>query len=328
MGQRRGRVAEQLDEQVRRRHDDRAERVAAQDPHRAERSDRHRRGQDAGDDDVRPAMGVPGEQLLRRGGDHDDLEDGPAEQLQHVDRGRQVGQPPAEQAPHQAPSTVRRSARRARPPRRSSTRRSPCRRRPRARRRRTTAGPPVASGSSTPTAPTGASSVTPRLPHRPSWSSQPSTFGAGSARVSGASAAWSRWSGSRPSSSSAHSLRRHDPVQVRRSATGSRPLSPVRPDSRVSVPAERTPAARTSMCTPGSARRDSGGAITWACGCWGLLEELRHPAVGERLAAGLAGRAVVQRRGRERHLANHVAADRARSARPGHAPACSASSPP
>ncbi len=43
------------------------------------------------------------------------------------------------------------------------------------------------TGASTLTAPTGARIVTPRLPHKPNWSSQPSTFGAGSARVSGTS---------------------------------------------------------------------------------------------------------------------------------------------
>src|SRR5258708_3207957 len=42
-----------------------------------------------------------------------------------------------------------------------------------------------------------------------------------------------------------------------------------------------------------------------------LLEKLRQPAIGQRLALGLTGRAVLESRVAERHLANGVAADRA-----------------
>ena len=43
-----------------------------------------------------------------------------------------------------------------------------------------------------------------------------------------------------------------------------------------------------------------------------LLEQPRQPPVGQHLAAGLAGRAVLERLVGERHLAHGVAADRAR----------------
>ncbi len=51
-----------------------------------------------------------------------------------------------------------------------------------------------------------------------------------------------------------------------------------------------------------------------ACMATKLLQELGHPAVGQRLAAGLAGGAVLQRRVGEGHLAHHVTAHRAREA--------------
>ena len=43
-----------------------------------------------------------------------------------------------------------------------------------------------------------------------------------------------------------------------------------------------------------------------------LLEQARQPAIRERLTAGLTGRAVLQRRVGERHLAHGVTANRAR----------------
>src|SRR5262249_57073470 len=53
-----------------------------------------------------------------------------------------------------------------------------------------------------------------------------------------------------------------------------------------------------------------------------LLQQPGHAAVGERLAPGLAGRAVLQRGVGERHLQHRVAADRARLAGPAvHPPA-------
>src|SRR3954451_6989646 len=48
----------------------------------------------------------------------------------------------------------------------------------------------------------------------------------------------------------------------------------------------------------------------------GSLEQLRHPSVGERLPACLAGRAVLKRRVREGHLADRVPADRTGPAGP------------
>src|SRR3954464_10800047 len=69
----------------------------------------------------------------------------------------------------------------------------------------------------------------------------------------------------------------------------SRPLSPVRPSSRVPVAgADPTPS----------------------------LEQARQAPVRERLPAGLAGRAVVERRVGERHFSHDVTADRAGLAGP------------
>ena len=59
-----------------------------------------------------------------------------------------------------------------------------------------------------------------------------------------------------------------------------------------------------------------------------LLQQLRHPPVGERLAAGLAGGAVLQARVGEGHLADRVAADRALLAGAAvHGHVCSSSRP-
>ena len=61
-------------------------------------------------------------------------------------------------------------------------------------------------------------------------------------------------------------------------------------------------------------------------GC--LLQQAGQPAVGERLAAGLAGRAVLQRRVGERHLARRCRRTPGRAARCGRAPAARPSSRP
>ncbi len=86
-----------LHEQVDHRDGHRDRDVAAQHPHRAERPDRHRGGHGARDQHVQPFRTAV-EQRLRALRDHDQLERAPADQLQHVQRGGQVGQSAAEQS--------------------------------------------------------------------------------------------------------------------------------------------------------------------------------------------------------------------------------------
>src|SRR4029077_1075256 len=85
-----------------------------------------------------------------------------------------------------------------------------------------------------------------------------------------------------------------------RHSTGSRTSSTTSPSGR----GWGTPSTATVGMFTGSA-----SCKGFRCG---LLEELGGAAVGERLAAGLAGRAVVEERVGERDLADHVAAYRAR----------------
>ena len=63
-------------------------------------------------------------------------------------------------------------------------------------------------------------------------------------------------------------------------------------------------------------------------GTGGSLQQPRHPPVGEHLAAGLTGRAVLKRLVGERHFAHGVTAHRARQTRYGRAPAGRTASPP
>ena len=100
----------------------------------------------------------------------------------------------------------------------------------------------------------------------------------------------------------------------------------------VAVAATRRARARRARAAPRAAGRGRRSMATvgmfriMASGR--LLEQPGHPPVGERLAAGLAGRAVLQERVGERHLAHHVAAHRARRARCARAPpGCSSSRP-
>ena len=62
--------------------------------------------------------------------------------------------------------------------------------------------------------------------------------------------------------------------------------------------------------------------------CAALSDQPGHPPVGQLLAAGLAGRAVLEGPVGERHLGDDVAAHRARQARSGRAPAGRCASPP
>ena len=93
-------MAGQLDQQVDENGEDRRRRVPAQHPDRAEGMDREHAGDHPGDEHVAP----PGQRRRHDvcgGRDRDQLEDAPPEQLQHVDRRGQVGQPGAEQAAQQ-----------------------------------------------------------------------------------------------------------------------------------------------------------------------------------------------------------------------------------
>src|SRR5690349_346873 len=75
--------------------------------------------------------------------------------------------------------------------------------------------------------------LTPRLPHMPSWSSNPSARGAGSSSVNGTSADTLDRASSVLLAIWLLPQRRYDPDQVRRSAGC--PLSPACPDSRAAV---------------------------------------------------------------------------------------------
>src|SRR3954452_9280189 len=128
----------------------------------------------------------------------------------------------------------------------------------------------------------------PRLPHRPIWSNQPSTRGGGSSSVYGASL---RGAGRSMRSTVAVMATPHAGITrlVRRSATLLVALS---------ARCVRAPACLLLWCLFGPNLTPS-------------LEQTRQSPVGERLAAGLARRAVVQRRVGEGDFPDHVAADRA-----------------
>ena len=101
MRQRAEGVAEQLHVEVHRAERDRDEGVAAEQPDEAERPQGEHRGEHARNDDIGPAVSVPGKQLLRRAGDDDDLEHAPADELDDVERRREVGAVSPEQATQQ-----------------------------------------------------------------------------------------------------------------------------------------------------------------------------------------------------------------------------------
>ena len=100
VGERGQRMPEQLDKQVGQDDHDRDGHVPAQDPDRAERPDREQRGRYPGEQDVRPSGQRRGHDM-RRCCDRDQLEDPPAEALEDVERGGQVGEPGPEQATEQ-----------------------------------------------------------------------------------------------------------------------------------------------------------------------------------------------------------------------------------
>src|SRR5215510_9127001 len=81
-------------------------------------------------------------------------------------------------------------------------------------------------------------------------------------------------------------------------------------------PVRPAPAGPGAGTWPGTDRVVRGRAVPGHQVAWLLLEQPGHAAVGERLAPGLAGRAVLERGVGERHLAHRVAADRARLAGP------------
>ena len=94
------RVPQQLDEQVAHHDQHGAGGVAAQHPDGAERPDGQQRGRRPGDQHVAP-LRQRGCHGLRGRRDRHQLEDAPAEELQHVQRGGQVGHPRAEQPAQQ-----------------------------------------------------------------------------------------------------------------------------------------------------------------------------------------------------------------------------------
>src|SRR4051794_23631647 len=64
---------------------------------------------------------------------------------------------------------------------------------------------------------------------------------------------------------------------------------------------------RAPMCLQSRPTPTPSGSCA-AAAAPGSLKQLRHPSIGERLPAGLAGRAVLQRRVREGHFADRVPA--------------------
>ena len=130
--------------------------------------------------------GMPGGDLVHRGTDRDQLEGRPAEQLDDVEHGRQVGRLGAEQAAQQhhrrgagARAGMAATATPSEPrtvPMSSATTAAP------------RDMPGSAIGTSRKIAPVKPSRLTPRLPHRPSWSTSRSARGDSSTRVCGTSA--------------------------------------------------------------------------------------------------------------------------------------------
>ncbi len=93
----------------------------------------------------------------------------------------------------------------------------------------------------------------------------------------------------------------------------------------------RAPQASNTECCCNvlAYRRTRDRTATCTCRTWhgsalgsGYLQKLRHPAVGERLASGLAAGAVLQRRVGERHLCDGASAHRRTSLPPFRARAC------
>src|SRR5580700_5016310 len=123
-------------------------------------------------------------------------------------------------------------------------------------------GPP---GWSTKMAPVKPSRLTPRLPHRPNWSSRLSACGTGSARVRATSEWRSPGTVTKVSfwsvvvTATAASLRRHYPGQVRTvGGAASHPLSPVQPElPRVQFTPNGTAAAVGAGKPPPRRRRGS-----------------------------------------------------------------------
>src|SRR5690606_13190918 len=113
-----------------------------------------------------------------------------------------------------------------------------------------------------------------------------------------APAIWSWWAATAP--------RRPSPTGGCPAGTAGRtPWWPAPPSAPRRAPATRSAPPRASTWSP------CGPADTAPPGS---LQQAGEPAVGERLAAGLAGGAVLQRRVAEGHLADGVAAHRARLA--------------
>ena len=227
----RDRVAQQADRQHPERDHHQHRDVPAQHPDRAQRPDGERSGHAAGDQHTQPARQQVTGQRLQPGGDHQQLEDRPADALRDVENrrqhrgfrrraGRGAAPSPGRRSGHPAPATCPESCRRA-----------PSRRRWRSPRRRRLSGS-TPNGVRIDRAPAKPSRLTPRLPQKPSWSSSPRVRGGASASVNGASLGDARpcRPGRRSASAAVRgrdmadylSLRRYEPDQVQ--AVGGPPV--------------------------------------------------------------------------------------------------------